>query len=261
MESDYIELSLTEMDNQFEMEYRERIQPQEEKYNSAAKQIEQDSQFPDEKHLNFLRSKGIEFHGSALDLGAGSTWFSCIVSKLPKVEQVVALDFSKYLLTSVAPEVMSRLEVSAGKVTRVRGSFYDLSYFTDRKVSFNFVTFHCSLHHADDPVAALMEANKVIKPEGYLICLGEPVVPNTAIKGISKALFGRHERKLGITEKCYTLHQWEAMFKKGGFTLEALPFDFDIHERSKTGKFLVALGIPLGSLLFKKYILIAKKIL
>ena len=59
-------------------------------------------EFP--KFVPFLtRNCGIEFRGRILEIGAGTAWFSAELSKLPKVVEVLATDFSSKLLKEKAP--------------------------------------------------------------------------------------------------------------------------------------------------------------
>src|SRR5947209_8323715 len=47
------------------------------------------------KFIPFLRSEcGLEFFGRILEIGAGDAWLSAELSRLPKVVEVIATDFS-----------------------------------------------------------------------------------------------------------------------------------------------------------------------
>ena len=51
-------------------------------------------QYP--KYVSFLRDRvGVGFRGRILELGAGDAWFAAELSKVPKVVEVIASDFTR----------------------------------------------------------------------------------------------------------------------------------------------------------------------
>jgi len=214
--SRYFEIELHPIDNLDEMKYRDIVQPQEEMFDDPQKWIKY-MRREKLKIPQILRKKGIEFGGCILEIGAGSCWFSSVLSKFPEVKEIYALDFSRYILKRVAPVMMNYLNADARKIIRVRGSFYSLIHLGKQ---FDFVVCDETLHHADYPIKLLNQIGKVLKRDGRIVCIREPVAPELPIlRSIRKKIFGSHERKYGVTENIYTLNEWHQIFQKGGFDL------------------------------------------
>ena len=218
--SRYSEMELNPLDNLDEVRYRERIQPREKIFYCPQEWI---------KHMRkdkfkipaILKENGVKFAGHILEIGAGSCWLSSILSKFSEVEEICALDFSRHVLKIVAPEVMDYLKADAMKIVRVRGSFYDLNRL-DRR--FDFVVADQTLHHADYPFKLLDDISNVLRSDGRIIFIREPIAPKIPIlKSVMKRIFGSHERKYGVTEKTYTLDEWREIFWKGGFDIVCYP--------------------------------------
>jgi len=218
--SRYFEIDPHSMDNLDELKYREKIQPHEERFNHPQKWI-RNMRKEKLKIPLILKKKGVEFRGCILEIGAGSCWFSSVLSKFPEVKEIYALDFSEHILKSVAPAMMDYLNANAGKIVRVKGSFYNLISLGKQ---FDFVVCDQTLHHADYPIELLNQINNVLKRDGRIVCIREPIAPKLPIlRSISKKIFGAKERKYGVTEKIYTLNEWREIFVRGGFDVVVYP--------------------------------------
>jgi SAM-dependent methyltransferase len=220
MASDYIELDLSHYANLQELQYREKIQLTERRYGSPEKWYKriQDGRL---SIIPFLEKENIVFSGKILELGAGSCWCAAELSKTYSVRQVYALDFSRILLTEVAPYVMKYLNADITKITRVRGDFYDLSYFGEGY--FDFVIFDAALHHAAFPQKTLREACRALKKGGRIICIREPVLPPwTPFKEFWRKIFGTHEKRYGVIENSRTLAEWKLIFHNAGLTFRPI---------------------------------------
>ena len=212
--SKYFEIDLDSMDNVSELTYREKIQPREKDFDLPKKWI-RNMRREKLKIPLILEGRGVKFAGSILEIGAGSCWFSSMLSKFPEVEEIYALDFSERILTRIAPAMMDHLGANAGKIVRVKGSFYSLVSLGKQ---FDFVVCDETLHHADHPIKLLREINGVLKRDGCIVFIREPIAPNLPIfKYVSKRVFGREEKKYGVTENIYTVNEWRELFSKGGF--------------------------------------------
>ena len=212
--SRYFELKIHPMDNLDELKYREEVQPHEETFRSSQSWI---AAMRKEKFLipELLRRNGVDFRGCVLEIGAGSCWFSSLLSKFPEVEEVYALDFSRRILREIAPAVMDYLEADVAKIVRVRGSFYDL---TRLEKKFDLVVCDETLHHAADLVRLLNQIYQVLNENGLMVSMREPIAPRLPILNyLSKRLFGRRERKYGVTENTYALPEWGKIFRNAGF--------------------------------------------
>jgi len=212
--SRYFEIELHPMDNTDEIKYREEIQPQEEMFNHPQRWIK-NMRKEKLKIPLILKKKGIEFRGRILEIGAGSCWFSSVLSKFPEVKEVYALDFSKHILTKVAPAMMDYLNADSKKIVRVRGSFYNLIRLGKK---FDFVVADETLHHADYPIKLLNGIGNVLKQDGRIVFIREPIASRMPILGsVNKRISGSRERKYGVTENIYTLNEWYEIFQKANF--------------------------------------------
>ena len=106
-----------------------------------------------EKCLNYLKSSKLlyeyeesekfinNFLGDALrvvDLAAGIGWTSSLISKLPKVAEVHAVEISKHRLDSLFQHSVKMLSGKDEKIFRYLGSSYDL-HFKDKSMDIIYV--------------------------------------------------------------------------------------------------------------------------
>jgi len=157
------------------------------------------------RFVPFLTRKcGVGFRGRILEIGAGGAWLSAELSKLPKVVELIATDFSSHLL-----------KAKASKITRMPGDFHRLN-FPDGH--FDFVVCSAVLYDAANVVQVLREAKRLLKPGGQLISIREPVWPLVKIKSRSKMI-----AKLvatGVNERFYTLADYKEFFRQAGLPLQ-----------------------------------------
>jgi ubiquinone/menaquinone biosynthesis C-methylase UbiE len=168
------------------------------------------------RFVPFLTQKcGVEFLGRVLEIGAGAAWLSAEISKLPRVVEVIATDFSPKPLKELAPKTFEKLKANTAKITRMPADFNQL-HFPDNH--FDLVVCATVLHHAPNIVQVLREAKRVLKPGGKLVALREPVWPLMKIKSRTKIL-----AKLvatGVNEHYYTLADYKEFFRQAALPLE-----------------------------------------
>jgi len=168
------------------------------------------------KYLPFLQAHcGVEFFGRVLEIGAGGAWLTAELSKLPRVVEVVATDFSPKLLKERAPKVFKLLNANTTKITRMPGDFHQLDFPNDH---FDFVVSSAVLHHASNIVQVVREAKRVLKPGGKFVAIREPVWPLVKIKSRAKML-----QKLlatGVNERFYTLADYKEFFRQAALPME-----------------------------------------
>jgi len=124
------------------------------------------------------------------DLATGIGWTAILFSKLPNVAAVHAVDISRHRLGVLFPQATRMFEGAAIKLKRSLGSFYDLRF---GEASLDVVFLSSAFHHAANPLRLLTEIDRVLRPGGHLILMGENVVGRRAIarRVIKKLLLER----------------------------------------------------------------------
>lgn len=200
----------------------------------------------------FLQQK-YNFKGEILELGAGSCWFSALISKIPKVQNIYALDISKELLETIGNKVIIDLKGNREKIKFINADFHKLP-FTDNK--FDIIVCDASLHHAQNLPVLLKEANCVLKNDGLLIAIREPL--KSFLYSCNLKKFGRKEIKKGATENIYSKTEWKKCFEQAGFELSFLEEFNKNDKKTKTLKTFILK--PFNGILFSRYYLFAVKI-
>lgn len=106
-------------------------------------------------------------YGSALEIGAGTGYFSLNLMLAGKISSLTATDIS--------PGMLEALRVNAERlnleVQTVRSDAETLPFADE---SFDLVTGHAVLHHIPDMETALAEFHRVLRPGGTIAFCGEP---------------------------------------------------------------------------------------
>lgn len=169
------------------------------------------------RFVPFLTRKcGLHFHGRILEIGAGACWFSAALSRLPRVVEIVATDFSPRLLKDFAPRVFELLGARADKITRMPADFHKLPFGDQR---FHFVVCSAVLSQAVNMVTVLREARRVLRPGGKLVAIREPVWPRFPFRARTRRPASR--ALAPGEEQWYTLEEYGEFFARAGFKLEA----------------------------------------
>jgi SAM-dependent methyltransferase len=141
-----------------------------------------------------------------LDLGCGGGHVSFTVA--PWADQVVALDLSADMLAAVAGVAAER---GLGNIATERGSVDDLPFEAS---SFDIVLSRFSAHHWPDFAAALVEARRVVKPDGIAVFVDAvspgPALLDTHIQAIELLRDPSHVRD-------YSVEEWRAALAAAGF--------------------------------------------
>jgi ubiquinone/menaquinone biosynthesis C-methylase UbiE len=200
-----------------------------------------------------LGKKNMHFYGNILELGAGMCWFSSELSKISRVENVYALEFSEVILKERASPIMKLLNAKTEKITRVVGDFYNLKL---KENYFDFIVFDASLHHVEHLEDLLKEIEKVMKKDGKIIAIREPVLP--LLRKANRKTWGQEDKKYGVTELIFTMDEWKERFRKNGYVIKFVPY-------VPTNKILhkLIMYFPfslLNNLLFGNYVFVIKKI-
>lgn len=112
------------------------------------------------------------------DLAAGIGWTSSLLSRLRNVASVTAVDISRHRLELLFPRAIHMFGGNAAKLKRHLGSFYELGFGS---ASMDVVLLSAAFHHAVNPLRLLSEVDRVLKPGGHLVMIGENVIGPIAI--------------------------------------------------------------------------------
>jgi ubiquinone/menaquinone biosynthesis C-methylase UbiE len=133
------------------------------------------------------------------DLAAGIGWTSSLLSRLPNVATVHAVEISEHRLELLFPQAIRMFAGEAGKVRRSLGSFYNLGLANE---SVDVVFLASAFHHAANPLRLLAEADRVLKPGGHLILSGENVL---SMRAILRRMLGKWWRERQLCTNFYEL--------------------------------------------------------
>lgn len=164
--------------------------------------------------------------GNILDCAAGVCWTSALLSKIASVVNIDSLEFSKHRL-EIAPKVIANLNGNEAKINRIYGSFYNIK---NEASSYDLILLSQAFHHADKPLKLLSECDKVLKPSGKILIIGEHVVSPfkflkayvkyiikyQAIPSCSLDIFPPDEE---LGDHYYTVSDYYLMFKMFGYKL------------------------------------------
>jgi SAM-dependent methyltransferase len=112
------------------------------------------------------------------DLAAGIGWTSSLLSRLANVRSVHAVEISRHRLELLFPRAVHMFKGEASKIRRHLGSFYQLGL---AESSIDVVFLSAAFHHASNPLRLLNEIDRVLKPGGHLVMIGENVISAVAI--------------------------------------------------------------------------------
>ena len=107
---------------------------------------------------------------AVLDLAAGTGWASALLTRLPCVSSVVAVEISKHRLAELFEHSFNMLGGDEGKVVRCLGSFYDLKVAA---CSADVIFMSQAFHHADRPFELFRQCDRVLRPGGMVLLVGE----------------------------------------------------------------------------------------
>lgn len=107
------------------------------------------------------------------DLACGIGWTTAILSNIPEISEVAAIEFSIHRLDKLFPYAFDMLDGNPKKVKRYLGSFYNVKKPNNY---FDVVFMAQAFHHSDQPLALLFEINRLLSPGGVVIFIGESYI-------------------------------------------------------------------------------------
>jgi SAM-dependent methyltransferase len=158
--------------------------------------------------LVFPRSAGSE---KILDVGCGSGFTAVYLAAMG------------YRVTAVEPVVSGcrQTELLAGHL----GLSLEVYHGTAEVISsigevFDLVLFHSSLHHCDDPLLALRNAQARLRPQGRIWLLCENILSRLRTKKWFHDTLERHPKRLGHyggNEHVYRVNEYIGLLNAAGF--------------------------------------------
>jgi ubiquinone/menaquinone biosynthesis C-methylase UbiE len=138
-----------------------------------------------EAYVAGMTSSGL----SVADLASGIGWTSSLLSRLPNVGRVHAVEISQHRLELLFPQAVRMFAGDWTKISRNLGSFYQLKL---ANASLDIVFLSSAFHHAENPLRLLTEVDRVLRPGGRLILIGETHISRWAVaRRIAKMLVTR----------------------------------------------------------------------
>jgi len=167
---------------------------------------------------------GHPLRGRVMEIGAGTGWCSAVISRLPAVSEVFALEYDPYCIQTLIPRAHAALEAETAKVRRVLGSFNTMKCDAG---SFDLVVSIGALHHSENLAITLAESFRILAPGGWLIaselCAPNGVTQqeqwlkeNTPVNGVTWRDTSNHY---------YRVCEYEAAAFAAGFDTHAFAFD------------------------------------
>lgn len=200
----------------------------------SIKDIHKESVLRGEKYKQIIyaiiRAMGVPEDSVCADLGSGTGTCAALVSQLPNVKNVYAVEVSEQSVVQVMPAVFDYFKASKEKIIKVVGDFNRLEL---EDSSLDFAIEMGSFHHSEDIARTIAECYRVLKPGGFLLSI-ERARPNFTteakkIKLLDKQLSNQMKSKYGIPQQNnytrrmwgeheYTYRDWDKLFRNGGFT-------------------------------------------
>lgn len=195
----------------------------------------------------------ININGRILEIGAGTCWLAAHLSKQKNIEKISAVDNDEEKLSLAKSFFINEFAGKPEKIKLVHSDFHRLPF---ENGSFNYIVCDAALHHSGDLSLLLKELCRVLKKDGKIIAIREPILPLlTGLKYIKKLSFGYKEKKKGDIEQTYTIEEWKTYFERAGFRIEIKKYTI----KTTTKERIIDLFKCLNGILFNRTYLIASK--
>lgn len=186
---------------------------------------------------------GRELRGTGCDLAAGALWAEPHLFRLGRLDRLYCVEFSRHRLTQIGPRVLQHYNVAPEKVTLAIGDIHQLKL---PDASLDFVFMAEAFHHSGRPSQLLREFRRVLRPNGIVILIGEPIadwswkdylkqplrfvaarLPRSLQRGLLGIVFetnsplpsDRTTRVISeLGDHLHTRSQYERMFSEAGFS-------------------------------------------
>lgn len=179
--------------------------------------------------FDFLKKIGRLQNGQAADVGSGTGVGAGILSRLPFISKVYAVEFSEQFVLSIMPVVFESIQADTAKIQRVVGDFNNLE-IPDQSLA--YVLDIDSFHHAEDLGYTLRECARVLQPGGVILAVDRAwddhytraeleakldVELNDTLKKKYGIPEGQSFTRRDFGEHEYTMREWQDQFAQQGF--------------------------------------------
>ncbi len=179
--------------------------------------------------IRFIRNLKKSFSGTAADLGSGVGTGATIISQLPEIDKVYAVEYSQQFVYKIMPLVFEHFHAEESKIIPVIGDFNQL-FLEDGSLS--LIVEIDSYHHSEDLNHTLAESRRVLRPGGVIISVDRSWSDSYSREELEakldieysaarKALYGIPPEKKYCRrdngEHEYTDHDWETFYRNNGF--------------------------------------------
>lgn len=175
-----------------------------------------------------------------LDLGCGTGWLSALVSTIPGVDVIDAVDSDRQNLEEMLPTVVPLLGGDLAKIEPTLGLFSPLPVPDDH---YDLIMASAALHHADNLYPVLRELRRVLREGGTLVIVNETPYSRARYaarmmkdqaKGLARVLArrtGEHDVFTSATgiladpylgDHIYSWYHWDQALRAAGFSYEAM---------------------------------------
>lgn len=177
----------------------------------------------------FLKHMRLDFSGAAADLGSGIGTGATILSQLPEINRVYAVEFSEQLVLHLMPRVFEEYQAETSKIVPVVGDFNHLHLDNE---SLAVILEVDSFHHSEDLDVTLRECHRVLKTGGVIVATDRAWPDSTPRDELEKKLDKEYTaaqktlwgipadqvyRRRDSGEHEYTIRDWQAAFNRNGF--------------------------------------------
>jgi len=157
-------------------------------------------------------TKGMNFENKTIaSLASGNCILeSLIVKNNTNLKKFYCLEMSEHRIHNYAPKILNYYKIDPSKIELCLGSFYELKL---EKKSIDYILLSQAYHHADNPKKLLSEIKRVLKPNGYLIIIGEHhfnifTVAKVTAKHLAKYFLNYNNYRIGKT----FIPKWQDLF-------------------------------------------------
>ena len=189
------------------------------------------------RYKNVLDSIFPEHNGNVLELGAGVGDLSFFCKSLYPQNNYTVSELSLNFLLRHAEETGQFFCVNPNDIALKEFGAEIIPYPNGY---FSVVMVKAAVHHFEDTDKSFREIHRVLKPNGVLVFIEDPICLNIPIyTSVIKHNFCKEERSMGINEHIYTRRDYLGfgyMFKKRTYTFDpVLVSEFHKNQANRKG--------------------------